>query len=50
MTQKDKTTVQRVKVAELQRRIEKSAVLNPLHPRADGDAVAAGFKKRFPFS
>jgi hypothetical protein len=24
--------------------------LNPLHPRADGDAVAAGFKKRFPFS
>jgi hypothetical protein len=25
-------------------------VLNPLHPRADGDAVAAGFKKRFPFS
>jgi hypothetical protein len=24
--------------------------LNPLHPRADGEAVAAGFKKRFPFS
>ncbi len=24
--------------------------LNPLHPRADGDAVAAGFKKEIPFS
>jgi hypothetical protein len=24
--------------------------LNPLHPRADGDAMAAGFKKQNPFS
>jgi hypothetical protein len=24
--------------------------LNPLHPRADGDAVVAGFKKEDPFS
>jgi hypothetical protein len=24
--------------------------LNPLHPRADGEAMAAGFKNRFPFS
>jgi hypothetical protein len=24
--------------------------LNPLHPRADGETVAAGVKKRFPIS
>ena len=24
--------------------------LNPLHPRADGEAMAAGSRKRFPFS
>jgi len=24
--------------------------LNPLHPRADGEAMAAGSKKRFPIS
>ena len=29
---------------------ESPSSLNPLHPRADGDSVAAGSKKRFPIS